>query len=95
MTAAFTRSVLWEKRDSPSFIFLLSFYFSTVINESQKQQLESASYSSRYALGLFYEAGARIDVPWAAAYIADNPCIRFVSVDNKKRNIGQCSHYFP
>ncbi|KAF4800920.1 hypothetical protein TURU_039207 [Turdus rufiventris] len=58
-----------------------------VINGSQKQQLESASYSSRYALGLFYEAGAGIAVPWAAQYISDNPCIRFISIDNKKRNI--------
>ncbi|NXJ85115.1 RNLS Renalase, partial [Trogon melanurus] len=58
-----------------------------LISESQKQQLESVSYSSRYALGLFYEAGTRIDVPWAAQYITDNPCIRFISIDNKKRNI--------
>uniref|UniRef100_U3KF72 Renalase, FAD dependent amine oxidase n=1 Tax=Ficedula albicollis TaxID=59894 RepID=U3KF72_FICAL len=58
-----------------------------VINGSQKQQLESVSYSSRYALGLFYEAGAGIAVPWAARYISDNPCVRFISVDNKKRNI--------
>ncbi len=35
----------------------------------------------------FYEVGARIDVPWAAKYITDNPCIRFISIDNKKRNI--------
>ncbi|EMP24624.1 Renalase, partial [Chelonia mydas] len=61
--------------------------FSTVIKESQKQQLESVSYSSRYALGLFYEAGTWIDVPWAAQYITNNPCIRFISIDNKKRNI--------
>ncbi|XP_065603006.1 renalase isoform X2 [Cyrtonyx montezumae] len=59
-----------------------------IIKERQKQKLESASYSSRYALGLFYEVGARIDVPWAAKYITDNPCIRFISIDNKKRNIG-------
>ncbi|NXH15430.1 RNLS Renalase, partial [Bucco capensis] len=58
-----------------------------IINESQKQQLESVSYSSRYALGLFYEAGTGIDVPWAAKYITDNPCVRFISIDNKKRNI--------
>ncbi|NXM67063.1 RNLS Renalase, partial [Serilophus lunatus] len=58
-----------------------------IINESQKQQLQSVSYSSRYALGLFYEAGTGIDVPWAAQYITDNPCIRFISIDNKKRNI--------
>uniref|UniRef100_A0A803Y1N4 Renalase, FAD dependent amine oxidase n=2 Tax=Meleagris gallopavo TaxID=9103 RepID=A0A803Y1N4_MELGA len=58
-----------------------------IINEKQKQQLESARYSSRYALGLFYEVGAQIDVPWAAKYITDNPCIRFISIDNKKRNV--------
>lgn len=73
------------------FFFFFSLF--TVINGSQKQQLESVSYSSRYALGLFYEAGAGIAVPWAAQYITDNPCIRFISIDNKKRNIGQCSHY--
>ncbi|XP_064285967.1 renalase isoform X3 [Passer domesticus] len=58
-----------------------------IINESQKQQLESVSYSSRYALGLFYEAGTGIGVPWAAQYITDNPCVRFISIDNEKRNI--------
>ncbi|XP_061491382.1 renalase isoform X2 [Rhineura floridana] len=58
-----------------------------IINQSQRQQLESVSYSSRYALGLFYEAGTQIDVPWAAQYISNNPCIRFISIDNKKRNL--------
>uniref|UniRef100_A0A8C5X4Q5 Renalase, FAD dependent amine oxidase n=1 Tax=Malurus cyaneus samueli TaxID=2593467 RepID=A0A8C5X4Q5_9PASS len=58
-----------------------------MINESQKQQLECVSYSSRYALGLFYEAGTGLAVPWAACYVADNPCIRFISIDNQKRNI--------
>ncbi|XP_076981457.1 renalase isoform X2 [Tamandua tetradactyla] len=56
-------------------------------SECQRQQLESVSYSSRYALGLFYEAGTKIDVPWAGQYITSNPCIRFISIDNKKRNI--------
>ncbi|EPQ13776.1 Renalase [Myotis brandtii] len=58
-----------------------------MISECQRQQLESVSYSSRYALGLFYEAGTKIDVPWAGQYITSNPCIRFISIDNKKRNI--------
>lgn len=57
------------------------------ISEFQRQQLASVSYSSRYALGLFYEAGMKIDVPWAGQYISSNPCIRFISIDNKKRNI--------
>ncbi|KAB0381943.1 hypothetical protein FD755_003860, partial [Muntiacus reevesi] len=64
-------------------------FSSTVISECQRQQLESVSYSSRYALGLFYEAGTKIDVPWAGRYITSNPCIRFISIDNKKRNIAR------
>ncbi|NWV71984.1 RNLS Renalase, partial [Malurus elegans] len=59
----------------------------TVINESRLERLECVSYSSRYALGLFYEAGTGLAVPWAACYVADNPCIRFISIDNEKRNI--------
>ncbi|XP_072883463.1 renalase isoform X1 [Hemitrygon akajei] len=55
------------------------------INESQRQKLETVRYSSRFALALFYEAGTQIDVPWAAKYIVNNPCIRFISIDNKKR----------
>ncbi|KAL4640086.1 renalase isoform X1 [Arapaima gigas] len=59
----------------------------TLIEGDSRQKLESVSYSSRYALGLFYPPGIQIDVPWAAKYIADNPCIRFISIDNKKRNV--------
>ncbi|KAM6184821.1 renalase [Rhynchocyon petersi] len=58
-----------------------------LISECQRQELELVSYSSRYALGLFYEPGSKIDVPWAGQYITSNPCIRFISIDNKKRNI--------
>ncbi|XP_064001055.1 renalase isoform X2 [Pogoniulus pusillus] len=57
-----------------------------LISESQRQQLEAVSYSSRYALGLFYEAGRDIDVPWAMRYISDHPCLRFVALDSRKRN---------
>ncbi|KAJ8366146.1 hypothetical protein SKAU_G00149770 [Synaphobranchus kaupii] len=61
--------------------------YTALIDESRRQKLEAASYSSRYALALFYKAGSRIDVPWAAKYIADNPCVRFISIDDKKRNL--------
>lgn len=50
-----------------------------------RQALQSVSYSSRFAVGLFYKPGTILDIPWSAKYITDNPCIRFVSVDNKKR----------
>ncbi|XP_036294376.1 renalase isoform X1 [Pipistrellus kuhlii] len=68
-------------------ILLLKGDIVNLISEHQRQELESVSYSSRYALGLFYEAGTKIDVPWAGQYITSNPCIRFISIDNKKRNI--------
>ncbi|XP_074088349.1 renalase isoform X3 [Macrotis lagotis] len=58
-----------------------------LISESQKQQLASVRYSCRFALGLFYEAGTQIDVPWAAKYIPNNPYICFISIDNRKRDI--------
>ncbi|XP_069096003.1 renalase isoform X3 [Pleurodeles waltl] len=59
----------------------------SVISTSQRHQLEAVSYSSRYALGLFYEVGTELDVPWAAQYVTSDPCIRFISIDNKKRGI--------
>ncbi|MEJ1276466.1 renalase FAD-dependent amine oxidase [Cricetulus griseus] len=64
-----------------------STYLLLVITECQRQQLASVSYSSRYALGLFYEVGMKIDVPWAGRYITSNPCVRFISIDNQKRSI--------
>ncbi|XP_038678301.1 renalase isoform X1 [Scyliorhinus canicula] len=68
-------------------ILQLQGHIENLISESQRQQLETATYSSRFALALFYEAGTQIGVPWAAKYIVDNPCIRFISIDNKKRNL--------
>lgn len=65
-----------------------------VMGENQRRKLEAVSYSSRYALGLFYKADTRIDVPWAAKYVSNNPCIRFIAIDDKKRNLGQCLHIF-
>lgn len=59
----------------------------SLMGENQLKELRAVSYSSRYALGLFYKAGARIDVPWAAKYVSDNPCIRFIAIDDKKRNL--------
>ncbi|XP_029620378.1 LOW QUALITY PROTEIN: renalase-like [Salmo trutta] len=59
----------------------------SLLEESQRQQLGAVSYSSRYALGLFYKAQAHIDVPWAAKYVSNNPCIRFIAIDDQKRNL--------
>lgn len=61
-----------------------------VLSESERQKLEDVSYSSRYALGLFYKASVQISVPWVAKYVSNNPCIRYIATDDKKRNLGQC-----
>ncbi|XP_021048424.1 renalase [Mus pahari] len=58
-----------------------------LISERQRQQLTAVSYSSRYALGLFYEVDMKIDVPWSCRYLSNHPSICFISIDNKKRNI--------
>ncbi|XP_036428915.1 renalase isoform X3 [Colossoma macropomum] len=59
----------------------------SVLKDSERQKLEAVSYSSRFALGLFYKAGVQISVPWAAKYVSNNPCIRYIAIDDKKRNL--------
>ncbi|KAI5627249.1 renalase isoform X1 [Silurus asotus] len=59
----------------------------SLLRESERQKLEDVSYSSRYALGLFYKAGVQIRVPWVAKYVSNNPCIRYIATDDKKRNL--------
>lgn len=76
------------KRKDDSFEVDFFDFSSTVISERQREQLKSVSYSSRYALGLFYEVGMKIGVPWSCRYLSSHPCICFISIDNKKRNIG-------
>ena len=57
-------------------------------NRNVRKQLENVSYSSRFAVGLFYNPGTVLDYDWSAQYITDSPCIRFISIDNKKRGKG-------
>ncbi|XP_058262596.1 renalase [Hemibagrus wyckioides] len=59
----------------------------SLLSESERQKLEDVSYSSRFALGLFYKAGVQIGVPWVAKYVSNNPCIRYIATDDKKRNL--------
>ena len=63
----------------------------TIIKNIQenKELLENVRYSSRYALGLFFEPNTEISFPWVAKYVAGNPCIRFVCVDSRKRGKGE------
>ncbi|XP_052782750.1 renalase-like [Mya arenaria] len=50
-----------------------------------RSQLEEVSYSSRFAVGLYFTPDTVLDVPWAAKYITGNPCVRYVAIDSKKR----------
>lgn len=61
----------------------------TLINSDQslKLKLEKVSYSSRFAIGMFYNPGTSIPFSWGSKYVTDNPCIRFISIDDKKRGI--------
>ncbi|XP_046889056.1 renalase isoform X3 [Hypomesus transpacificus] len=64
----------------------------SVMGEEQRGLLEGVSYSSRYALGLFYAPQAHIHVPWAARYVSNSPCIRFIAIDDKKRSAESPDH---
>ncbi|KAM3860008.1 renalase [Diretmus argenteus] len=57
-----------------------------MLSVSQRQQLDRVVYSSRFALALFFGPDVDLHLPWAIRYVADNACIRYVAVDNRKRN---------
>ena len=56
--------------------------------------LQSVSYSSRFALGIKLPDDFEPPVDWTASYITDNPCIRFVCIDTRKRNQGECLLFY-
>ena len=68
---------------------LTAFSHSLVDQRGLREKLNNVTYSSRYAMGLFYEPGTEMDVPWTAKYILDDPCVRFVAIDSKKRGLGE------
>lgn len=53
--------------------------------ESKRSVLENVEYSSRFAVGLYFDSGAEINVPWTCKYTVGNPSIAFMSVDTRKR----------
>ncbi|XP_068247553.1 renalase-like isoform X2 [Palaemon carinicauda] len=58
-------------------------------DEKLRSSLLSVDYSSRYALGLFFDEGAEIKLKngSSAQYIANDSIVRFVAIDNKKRGL--------
>ena len=51
-----------------------------------KTKLEGVSYSTRFVLGQFYSGRVDVGAPWSCKYITDHPIIRFIALDNTKRN---------
>ena len=68
----------------------ISFYISES-NEKMRADLQSVDYSSRYALGLFFEDDADIKLKngSSAEYISNDSIIRFVAIDNRKRGLSK------
>ncbi|XP_044034905.1 renalase isoform X1 [Siniperca chuatsi] len=57
-----------------------------MLSVQQKQQLDGVVYSSRFAVALFFPPDVVFSFPWAARYVPDNPCIRYIAADSRKRN---------
>jgi len=68
-------------------LLALGGHIPTLLNQqpTMKTSLENVSYSTRFVLGLYFGEKINLDVKWACKYVADNPIIRFISVDNIKR----------
>jgi len=61
----------------------------TLINENPEvlTNLRKVNYSTRFVLGMFFNRNVDLGVQWASHYVANDPVIRFVSVDNVKRGL--------
>jgi len=55
-------------------------------DETLAAALGGVSYSTRFVLGQFYSGRVDVGAPWSCKYITDHPIIRFIAVDNIKRN---------
>ena len=63
-------------------------------NADVLRNLQRVSYSSRYAMGLFFPPEASISYPWTAKYVSGNPCVRYIAVDQAKRGVGVFTSLF-
>uniref|UniRef100_A0A8C1S2Q7 Renalase, FAD-dependent amine oxidase n=1 Tax=Cyprinus carpio TaxID=7962 RepID=A0A8C1S2Q7_CYPCA len=57
----------------------------SLIGENQRRMLEAVSYSSRYALGLFYKADTQIDIPWAAKYVQEKDAVKPIILEELEK----------
>lgn len=100
VVGVFRRGACWEVREgggvSESFdavvvtipvpqLLQLDGDITSCLSTNQQQLLANVSYSSRYALALFFRPGEVLGVPWVARYVSDSDVIRYVSVDDRRR----------
>jgi renalase len=58
-------------------------------SEELKKKLSEVSYTSRYALGLFYNEQLTVRSPEAAVnFVDDNPVVRYWTLEDEKRRLG-------
>ena len=53
-----------------------------------KERLEAVKYSSRYALGMYFDTSSQVPVRWGFKFLYDHPIWRYASWDHVKRNRG-------
>lgn len=60
-----------------------------IILGEELENLKSVTYSSRFALGLFYDKPINYfdGVSWVAKYVPNDDILCFCSLDNKKRSM--------
>ncbi|XP_059477399.1 renalase-like isoform X2 [Neocloeon triangulifer] len=59
-------------------------------NSELTKNLKSVKYSSRYALGLFFDNNTALrNIDWDSKYLSDHGVFRFVSLDSRKRQLDQ------
>ncbi|XP_067946811.1 renalase-like [Watersipora subatra] len=63
----------------------------SLLDSTEKSLLEGVSYSSRFALAVKLPAGFTPPVSWTGLYVTDNPCVRFICIDSKKRGLATSS----
>ncbi len=70
-------------------MFIYFRYFSKDDKNEIKDKLSQVKYSSRFAVGLFYPPSIiNLNIPWRIYYVdkKDNDYLRFLAIDNAKRN---------
>lgn len=67
----------------------ISFLFYVEDNKEIKTKLDQVKYSSRFVVGLFYPTSVtNLNLPWRIYFVdkKDNEYLRYLAVDNAKRN---------